>query len=692
VNTFAQSDGLNIFFTDPNSQFGSRAGGNPSNYCFIRGTFQNSSVPQALTDATPHEIGHCLGLHHTYKGLHPLDNQQGSCAELVNGSNCDSCGDYVCDTPPDRGAPANEIYINSDCTYNWDSIYYIHVNTYLPNNNDYLLPFLFDANGDTINPDLLNMMGNTYHYCKRYISLGQAERMRNVVANTPLLQACLSSGSYYDTPSNFDLMIKTDENDVGTEPYQVQKLWKSPDIWIRNSPDGFDNQVHQSPIYDSVNPSPVYVYVKVRNIGCQHFDGTGYLKLYWAKAATALAWPGHWINNYQNGIPMGDIIDSVPLPLISGKDSVVFEFEWHLENPEQYVGMFSGQQPWHYCLLARIVSNEDPMNVENRSIHMNVAGNNNIAWKNVYLVYPSNLSAYYPGGVIAIGSVEEEEEATYNFTFSMEEINQHFLTDEAEVIITLDDSAWEKWDVGGRICTNIDIYDEENKKLVINHNDAKLGNMTFPPGERNTMSISFNFLTEEVTEIEIFDLDVYQRYSGEELIVGGETYVIIKDPDRILFYAEGGGDKFIDKGDSTELSANYINENVVYMWRDGNSVISTEKDFTAKPETTTSYIIEIIAEDGYKDYDTVVVYVKNNVIKSINPNPAEQVIAVEYIIDDTNFSLYIVNSSGNVVSTNMLPQTSGTITIGISTITSGNYYCQIRNGLQILDTKPFIKQ
>jgi len=42
-----------------------------------------------------HEIGHCLGLYHTF--------ETSFCVENINQSNCQSCGDKICDTPADPG-------------------------------------------------------------------------------------------------------------------------------------------------------------------------------------------------------------------------------------------------------------------------------------------------------------------------------------------------------------------------------------------------------------------------------------------------------------------------------------------------------------------------------------------------------------------------------------------------------------
>ncbi|MCI4669115.1 MAG: M43 family zinc metalloprotease [Bacteroidia bacterium] len=47
-----------------------------------------------------HEVGHCLNLHHTFHGT-SAGERDSACIEAKDGSNCQICGDYVCDTPAD---------------------------------------------------------------------------------------------------------------------------------------------------------------------------------------------------------------------------------------------------------------------------------------------------------------------------------------------------------------------------------------------------------------------------------------------------------------------------------------------------------------------------------------------------------------------------------------------------------------
>jgi hypothetical protein len=105
-----------------------------------------------------HELGHVLGLQHTFGP-----------GELVDGSNCLTAGDGICDTPADGGYYLPGVHIDlSTCTY-------IGTET--------------DANGDLYDPMLNNIM--SYSPCaKDAFTPGQGQLMRYVLDSvmTYLLQ------------------------------------------------------------------------------------------------------------------------------------------------------------------------------------------------------------------------------------------------------------------------------------------------------------------------------------------------------------------------------------------------------------------------------------------------------------------------------------------------------------------------
>lgn len=113
------------------------------------------------TGIVSHEMGHCLNLYHTH------DLQFGQ--ELPNGSNCDTTGDLICDTPADPNLKNYSDYINN-CKL---------------------------SSGITIGnlvyyPDPQNIMSYTTPDCMQYFSEGQIERMKDAMFNSLILQDVLT--------------------------------------------------------------------------------------------------------------------------------------------------------------------------------------------------------------------------------------------------------------------------------------------------------------------------------------------------------------------------------------------------------------------------------------------------------------------------------------------------------------------
>ena len=92
-----------------------------------------------------HEVGHCLGLFHTF---------QGGCS-----TNCANGGDYICDTPPTSEATYGCNFSQNTCTDPLDDPY----------------------DGASVVDQIENYM--SYDGCTNMFSEGQKERMRGVVTN-----------------------------------------------------------------------------------------------------------------------------------------------------------------------------------------------------------------------------------------------------------------------------------------------------------------------------------------------------------------------------------------------------------------------------------------------------------------------------------------------------------------------------
>jgi len=106
--------------------------------------------------------GHYFGLFHTFEG------SDGPTPELVDGSNCDTAGDLVCDTPADpyvAGDPADE-YVDEgmDCRF---------------------IRQIRDGNNDWFVPDVGNIMSYYQSGCACGFTYGQYDRMAQTYLSSP---------------------------------------------------------------------------------------------------------------------------------------------------------------------------------------------------------------------------------------------------------------------------------------------------------------------------------------------------------------------------------------------------------------------------------------------------------------------------------------------------------------------------
>lgn len=169
---FEDENSLNIFYFN---EIGNRENGVitgtlgatalfPSQGNNIKLSSSNFDTDDTDQNATvTHEMGHYFGLYHTDEGFTDSNNN----TELVDGSNCEDAGDFICDT-----AASPEL---NDSNVNELTCAYIGTET--------------DVNGDLYSPDTFNFMTqwagseDDVGPCRRRFSTGQIQKIREVINN-----------------------------------------------------------------------------------------------------------------------------------------------------------------------------------------------------------------------------------------------------------------------------------------------------------------------------------------------------------------------------------------------------------------------------------------------------------------------------------------------------------------------------
>ncbi|GEC78589.1 S8 family serine peptidase [Flavobacterium aquatile] len=502
--------------------------------------------------------------------------------------------------------------------------------------------------------------------------------------------------------TSFDLIVKDSYDDSGMEPNNVtQHMWNSPNIWIRSDLQAMTVE-HQNPIYYADN-SPNKVRVRVKNNSCITSTGAEQLKVYWAKAGTGLAWPNPWNGGVifpASNASLGGIIGVQNIPILQPGEERILNFNWIVPNPADYGNIDN----WHFCLLSRIETSNDPMTfTETGYINLNTGNNNNIAWKNVTVVSPPtpiiNPLPNPSVNEIMTGTVAISNPFNEIKTFSLVLIKEDIETgkpiyDEAEVVIKMDAALFDAWSRGGQHALRIEeTFDEKIK--IIKGNNALLDNIIFNPNEIGILNLKFNFLTQELTEKSKFTYHLIQKDAFTGTVVGGETFIIKKQV-REPFFADAGEDKLVDKNETITINALQISESAIYNWYDteGN-LIFTGKDLTISTDVAIKYKLEVIATiDGFKDYAEVNVNFKPSTLEIILPNPASSFVNINYKLNDVNSAyLMVLGSYGTTGTSNnyILDINSTNTDLDLSNYQNGFYTIALVCNGQIVDAKTLIK-
>ncbi len=338
-----------------------------------------------------------------------------------------------------------------------------------------------------------------------------------------------------------DLYIKDSPEDIGTEPNTETGAapggvyWASPDLYLRQTNDGFTNQTSQAVEYQSgVNN---YIYVRVKNRGCSVQNGT--LRVYWAKASTGLSWDSQWVNYMPTTYPgctatlFGNEITSstgINISLAAGAEQI-YEIPWQAVYPDGF-SCFGPDQN-HFCLTARIETAAGPNYgmtfPETTAFWSNVHDNNNIVWKNIIINnYTPGIIINPFGTVIVRNVVRKANFIKLNFD-ALKDDNGQTLTDFNRVRLHFSQDFLKRWFEGGKRGKGIVLINDST--IEVTSSNATMEHIFLRYEEAGGMAISLKGIKQPVVSKDknfLFRVTQFSEGTDDKFPQGGQDYQIEK--------------------------------------------------------------------------------------------------------------------------------------------------------------------
>lgn len=641
---YGHDDGIDIYFTEPNHPGIAFAGDEGENTFIIIGGLVQYGQESVPSHVITHEMGHVFALYHTHHGYE--SGVTLGCAELVDGSNCLLCGDFVCDTPADVG-----VHVTSAGTYD------------VANCNWVGFLGTVDANGDSYTPNATNYMSYCPPSCMDNFTPGQESRMHSRIINTLHLSNCLMPTGYpIPNPNVADLYIMDGPKDLGSQPSPGVATDAGPDIWYRNQNDGLQYQYNE-PLDNS---GSYYVYVRVRNRSCVDYvtNSSGVVNLYWSRFGTAQSWSSHWDGSH-SGIG-GQVSTSMVIPSIPAQESRIIGFPWNMSSTIS-TSVFSDIQ---VCLLAKIDGVPMDQGQHVATLYEDVKRENNFSMKNLII---RDADFFKPGGVVAYRfNNPDSQERDYGLHVSVDDLNAG--VEDFELWMHLSEADFDNLSNSGQ-SSGVELI-EEGHKVLITGPQAYLEPITLLADSSTTINLSANFLVDHVG----LSNDVLVRF--DQVIPSstqsyGSSGLVVQRSQRPWFNANAGIDQLVGKGDTVTITAQQINESAVYNWYNSDGeLVHSGASLTISPEFAEEYQLEVLAnQDGYKDYDTVCITVLSPEILSVSPNPSSTYTQVDFeTYNATSSYIMLIRNLDNVICYNQIIQLGSTsATINTSTLQAGVY-------------------
>ena len=524
-------------------------------------------------------------------------------------------------------------------------------------------------------------------------------------------------GQNYYFPELVDLWIADNPVETGVEPNpNPGYIWKG-DVW--NCPDQTNINCSLASAGDpefkmyGVN----YIRATVRNRGvCPSRPAN--LHLYWTFARTGELWDEHWLDpqlrpsNKIGTCPGGGEITADPsatsvpitIPSVAGGGTVTLSHSWQPQNPSCYPfgtpnGHFNSNRDPMICLLARVISDEDPILYEELdSIYPNLYKNNNIATRNFYLVNLNPTDRIAPGGAISLFNSHDFVQLMDIRISDVTPPGNSYppFVEIGDLQLILDTEIWNAWVNTGMQGEGIEVISEG--VIQINDlNNAILHDIEVGPAQGHPMTLQASMPEDYLfTEKMTYEFMLSHETDIEPNGNSAGVYRFQVTPDCSF---PMNSEEAVNYGECIMIGAFADCTDCTFNWYPEAGLSNPNEARTeACIDVTTTYTLTVISPSGCEFSKEVTVYVLDQSSefaapnKDMNasadqqfwlfPNPAKDFVSAEFQLDQSaEVEILIYNQLGQQVSTphpkSQLAKGYHQIRISASDLTPGLYFCEL---------------
>lgn len=489
--------------------------------------------------------------------------------------------------------------------------------------------------------------------------------------------------------SDYPILLKYYQEFKDYSFLKKYNFWSNPYIWLRNNEDGESFQESEKLVIEKYKP--VFIYFKVRNRGVKDYiKDDQIVKGYWAKSNFVIneeGWKGLVDVDNPSKKYIGGSLGECSLGYIPAGGSCIKNF-WYTFNSGELTAAL--ESDFNMCTLVYIRDDygQGTMPVDEDRI-VEVWNTEKLGQSNVILL---QYKPYLGKNKLYVELSNLFNKPRHYSIRVMENDRTKPLFSEANVSVNLSSDLVNSWNIGGRVCEDIECDKNESGVFVMKSDTSKLEKLRMTPFQTGKIGLAYNFFADNaITERKEYDVDIALVDDATGKCLGGETFRVIQEPrlamnPRVTSVVQSDG--------MMRLEATNVNEDAVYKWYDANGIlVGTGRNFTVPAGASSSYYVRAEAMSDGAISDSKPVLAESSSIRSVDSRSNPSAVNVEFYSPvPVGATLRLASADGQTpVTSYNVESGAASYDIPASGLPSGVYQVTLVENGTVTGVKKFVK-